>query len=491
MRLRFRVVCITRESVRASDERHPSRSGKPATCLREHASNPIRTLDRRAVLTSCKARRPGGRGRSAGPRAMKRTTSAILFAALSGTLAGPPASAQDTDFPEHDPFSVDDVSAVSWRADIGLVLLAGDTPDGGVEGLADIELGLDFETFTDTGRRWGLVLTGHAERDLTSDTHGGRVGDCPPGIADCATAGTSASPLTPIAPGSGLFSAGTGSGDRVRAMIADAYVYADTGWGELRLGYGQGAARLDPVGGPAAARLVRADGGHLPGGGLSAIRTESPYSGHDPKLVFRSIALGQEVSVGTLRAAISFAPEVRQCGIDYCPRRTGHSGQSGAINKDVVELSLTYNVRRVDQEWGLSLAASEAGRVDGAVGFQPVSSLDAGLSWRWNDWLAGGRWHRSNNGVTGNGALENWSASIGVEQGDWLTAVEFSALSDDYVHADAQTWQVATSRLVGEAGLVAVGLRASTTREPVIQVSGRTRQTGRSTIAFVELGWRY
>ena len=422
---------------------------------------------------------------------MKRTTSAILFAALSGTLAGPPASAQDADFPDYDPFAADDVSVVSWRADIGLVLLAGDMPDGDAEVLADIELGFDFETFTEAGRRWGFVLTGHAERDLTGNSHGGRVGDCPPGTGDCAAAGPNGSPMTPIAPGSGLFSGGSGSSDRVRAMISDAYLFADTGWGELRLGYGSGAARLDPVGGPAAARLVRADGGHLQAGGRTAIRTETPFSGHDPKLVFRSIALGQETSVGTIRVAASYTPEVSQCGVDYCPRRTGETGQVSAISTDVAELSVTYNLRRGEHQWAFSAATSKADGVDGVVGFEPISSLDAGLSWCWNDWLAGGRWQRSNNGVAADGDLETWSASIGLEQGDWLTAVEYAAFSDDFIHADGETWQAAASRLVGESGLVAFGIQSVTTQEPFIRASGRTRQSDRSTTAFVELGWRY
>lgn len=422
---------------------------------------------------------------------MKRTTSAILFAALSGTLAGPPASAQDADFPDYDPFAADDVSVVSWRADIGLVLLAGDMPDGDAEVLADIELGFDFETFTEAGRRWGFVLTGHAERDLTGNSHGGRVGDCPPGTGDCAAAGPNGSPMTPIAPGSGLFSGGSGSSDRVRAMISDAYLFTDTGWGELRLGYGSGAARLDPVGGPAAARLVRADGGHLQAGGRTAIRTETPFSGHDPKLVFRSIALGQETSVGTIRVAASYTPEVSQCGVDYCPRRTGETGQVSAISTDVAELSVTYNLRRGEHQWAFSAATSKADGVDGVVGFEPISSLDAGLSWRWNDWLAGGRWQRSNSGVAADGDLETWSASIGLEQGDWLTAVEYASFSDDFIHADGETWQAAASRLVGESGLVAFGIQSVTTQEPFIRASGRTRQSDRSTTAFVELGWRY
>ncbi|RKQ96721.1 hypothetical protein [Maricaulis maris] len=425
---------------------------------------------------------------------MIRTVSAILVAALSGTLAGPPASGQGAGSAAanfSDNLFAEDVHSLDWRADLGLVLLAGDTPRDGAEWLADIQFGLDFESFTDGGRRWGLVLTGHAERDLYIDVQGGRVGACPAAIGDCATVGPAGAPLTPVAPDSGLYSAGPASGNRVRAVLSEAYAFADTGWGEIRFGYGDGAARLDPVGGPAAARLIRADGGHLLAASRQAIRTETPFSGQDPKLVFRSIALGQETTVGTLRAAVSFTPEASQCGIDYCPRRTLPGGQVGAINTGIAELAVNWDIRRGEHQWAISASASHAGGADGAPGFDPVSGLDAGLSWRWRDWRAGGRWRRSNNGVSGDGDYEALSASVGWEQGDWLTTLEYAAYSDDFVHSDGSAWQAATSRLVGDHGLVALGVQAARRTEPDVEIGGRVQREIDGTTAFIELGWRY
>jgi len=422
---------------------------------------------------------------------MKRTSSAIIIAALSGTLAGPPAFPQSADFPTDDPFALDDAGALSWQADIGLVLLVGDTPSDDVTLLGDAELGVEFETFTDMGRRWGLVLSGRAERDLRPDVQGGRVGNCPAGSGDCATVGQPGAAASPIASDSGLYSAGNGSGDRVRGMISEAYVFMDTGWGEARVGYGPGAARLDPVGGPAAGRLVRADGGHLLAAPRLAIRTETVHSGHDPKLVFRSIALGQESTIGTFRLAASFTPEARQCGVDFCPRQTLSGGQLGAINENISELAVTWEVRRGEHEWAISLATSHAGRVQAIVGFEPISGLDAGLSWRWQDWRAGGRWRRSNNGVSGSGDYEAFSASLGWEQGDWLTTIEYAAYSDDFIHSDGSVWQTGASRLVGDHGLVAFGLQTAESREPQSLVGGRLQIEDRRAMGFVELGWRY
>ncbi len=427
---------------------------------------------------------------------MRRTTSAIFFAALSGTLAGPPAFSQSPVFPDNptsstaDPFDLGTEHSLVWRADLGLVLLAGETPAERPAWLGNAELGVEFESFTQSGRRWGWVLAGRAERDLSRSAHGGLAGSCPAGSGDCAALSTGQA-ATPIAADSGLYSDGAEAGDRVRGMISNAYMFADTGWGEMRLGYGPGAARLDPVGGPATARLIRADGGHLLAAVTDAIRTESHLSGHDPKLVFRSIALGQEASVGTLRASFSFTPEVSQCGVDFCPRQTGPGGQVGSVSEAVSELALTYDIRRGPHEWAASIATSQAGGVDGPDGFEPVSSVDAGLSWRWQDWRAGGRWRRSNNGVAGPGALEAWSVSAGWEQGAWLTTLEYAASSDDFIHRDTAIWQAATSRLVGEHGLVAFGLQSGETSSPVLTGTGRSRVEADHVTAFIELGWRY
>ncbi|WP_291843720.1 hypothetical protein [Maricaulis sp.] len=421
---------------------------------------------------------------------MKRTISAILIAALSGALAGPPAFPQAVDFPNNS-FDTDEVHSLAWRVDLGLVLLAGDTPDSDPEWLSDIEVGLDFESFTDSGRRWGLVLTAHAERDLLNAPQGGRVGDCPAGAADCARVGADTAPLVPVATDSGLYSAGSEAGDRHRSMLSDAYVFADTGWGEVRLGYGPGAARLDPVGGPATARLIRADGGHLLAAARQAIRTETPFSGHDPKLVFRSIALGQASTVGTFRVAGSYTPGAGQCGIDYCPRRTLPGGQVGAVQTAITELALNWEVRRGEHEWAISAAASQAGGHDGVQGFEPVSGLDAGLSWRWRAWRAGARWRRSNNGVAASGDHEALSGSVGWEQGNWLTTLEYAAYSDDLVHSDGSVWQAGTSRLVGDHGLVAFGVQSARQTAPQLRPGGRRQGEIDTMTAFLELGWRY
>lgn len=435
------------------------------------------------------ARRPGGRGRSAGPRGMKRTFSAILVAALSGTLAAPPALSQAT----FSPTTSDASSAFEAQLslDIGSVGLAGDRPQSRSDVLFDLDAELKLETFTMSGRRWGFVLGGRVERDSGRRAWGGQVGNCPAGSADCATVLVGGTARAVRAASSGFQSAATDVDDGTRTALQSGYGFVDIGWGELRMGYGAGAAELDPASGPTAFRLSRADGGRVDLTGLSGARTRNLSSAVSPKLVYRSIAVGQSSSIGSLRIALSFTPRVRDCGVDACAWQAGPAGLISPVFDDVWELGGRYEISRGDNEFAFSLGLSEGAEANGLAGFAGISTRDAGFRWTHGAFSAGARWLRSNNGVDGDGAYEAWSVSAAIEQGAWLTALELARFSDDLVHVDGQTVQLSASRLVGEHWVVGGGLQASTRDDPVIGPFGRAQNRLNGSAAFIELGWQF
>lgn len=416
---------------------------------------------------------------------MMRTISAILIAALSSVLAGPPAFARDGNSSASD----EDSGAPRLRLDAGTVVRAG---DGDAAILFDFDGSLEFERFTRTGRRYGLVVGGRLERDKGRRGWGGLAGDCPAGSADCATASDASGADRPLlAPVSGFRSAGPADGERTRGAIDAAYVFYDTGWGELRAGYGPGAARLDAVSGPAAFRLTRADGGRVNTGLLSGARTANPSSGQDPKLVFRSVALGQESSVGTLRLSASYTPAVRNCGVDICAREYGPAGLLSPVSDDVAELGLHYAVRRGGHEWEFGLGTARGGDATGRPGFIGIETHDAGLAWSHGAWSAGVRGLVSNNGLAGDRGYTAWSASGGYETGSWLFTLEYAGFSDDAVHVDGAGWQAGGSRLIGERWLLGGGVQAMRRREPILTPSGRRQRELDALTAFVELGWQF
>lgn len=408
---------------------------------------------------------------------MNWTISAISFAAVSSLFTAPPTFSQDT----HSYNSSGSAAETLFEIDIAGLAFA---IEGEAELLADLDARFRYENITDNGRRYGFVLAGRAERDSDRIAFGGNAGFCPAGQADC-----------PDQPSrgytSGLQAQAPAERDSgVRAAVTEAFLFLHSGWGEWRIGYGDGAARLDEVGGPSAFRTIRADGGRLDPTGVNHARTENYASGQAPKLVFRSIALGQRSTIGSFRASASITPEVGDCGVDFCAFGDGPGPVRSPEPDWVVELGGLYEVDRGAQEWAFSIGWARSENESPIAGFDRLESLDLGVSWRRGNWLAGSRWLTSNNAINGDAGYQAYSASVGYESGPWMTSLEWAAFSDDLVHADGHTWQVGTSWL-GDSWLLGVGLQ-QVEREVAQYLAGsRSSEATDSTVVFLEASWRH
>jgi hypothetical protein len=417
---------------------------------------------------------------------MRQTISAISIVALFAGLAGPPATAQD-----NAPWALDDTTEIQFNLDLGSVFAAGSDRLVDESFLADAQAGFELESYTEQNVRWGLVVQMRAELDSGRRGWGGRSGDCPPGIGDCPSVfdGVSDRPL--MAATSGLHTAGPAGAEDWRFATQAAYVFVDTGWGDVRLGYGSGAADLDAEKGPTAFRLARADGGRVDLTGLSGARTRNLTSGFSPKLSFRSIELGQVSTVGLGRLSVSYTPEVRDCGVDFCAQEYGPAGLLSPLSDNVWEIGAHYAVHRGDNEFALSLGISRSSDATGRAGFEGVSTEDIGLSWRNGSFSAGLRGLTSNNGVSGSLGYQAWSGSVGYEAGPWISVIEYASFSDDLAHTDGETLQMSASRFVGDHWIMGLGVQKSRRDEPYTTGLGRVMVEREATAAFVELGWQF
>jgi hypothetical protein len=433
---------------------------------------------------------------------MIRTFSAISIVALSGALAGPSASAQ---VPTQDSLTktkdfnaskmrerVFDGEATTVEVELDAGVVMRDSAfSGDASTLFDIQAGFEFEAISESGHRWGFDASVRAERDSGRTAWGGRVGDCPPITADCATVlnGVLSHPVRSYA--SGYYSAGSVSDDQTQIAIATAYLFSHTGWGEWRVGYGPGAADLDIVSGPTAFRLVRADGGRVDLTGLSGARTRHLTSGVSPKILFQSIALGQASTIGTVQVSASFTPQARDCGVDVCLEEYGAAGLLTPLADSVWELAARYEMRRGAHTFAISGGVSHGEEATGRAGFSDIVARDLGLSWASGAWSAGARWFRSNNAVTQDGEYEAWSASAGFEAGPWLSVIEYAGFSDDLIHVDGRTVQVSASRLIGGHWVLGGGVQNSIRQDPVVTATGRQGFELDHTSIFAEVGWRF
>ena len=415
-----------------------------------------------------------------------RTISAITIAAMFAGLAGPPATAQD-----NAPWVLDDTTQLQFNLDLGSVFIAGTDRLVDANILADIQAGFELESYTEQNLRWGLTVQLRAEFDSGRRAWGGRTGDCPPGAGDCPAHfdGVAHRPIAGAA--SQLHTAGSSQNDDWRFAIQTGYLFVDTGWGDLRLGSGSGAADMDPEKGPTAFRLARADGGRVDLTGLSGARTRNLTSGYSPKLSFRSIELGQVTTVGLGRISVSYTPEVRDCGVDFCAQEYGPAGLLSPLSDAVWEIGVHYAVNRGNNEFALSLGISRSSDATGRAGFEGVSTQDIGVSWRNGNFSAGLRALVSNNGVAGSFGYQAWSGSAGYEAGPWISVIEYAAFSDDLAHTDGETLQISASRFVGDHWILGFGLQQSHRNEPVMTGLGRVKFEREATAAFAELGWQF
>ena len=391
-------------------------------------------------------------------------------------LTAPPTFSQDTVF---------STAELRTEIDAGLVIALEDA--GQSELLADLQARLEWETITEGGRRFGFVLGGRAERDPHRTAWGGSAGECPEGQADCRTT-TSGDVVRGLT--SGLYaSASAQQPNDIRSSLEDAYGFVHFGYGELRLGYGDGAARMDAVAPPTAFRLARADNGRVGLSELSNARTFNYASGQSPKIAFRSIALGQARSVGSFRANLSFTPEVSGCGVDVCDFDGAPAGVAVARVENVVEIAGYYELHRGETEMAFSFSHSRGENVEPDAVFRNLRVSDVGVRLDRGAWSAGLRWLNSNNASQGD--HEAIAASVALENGDWLYALEWSGFGDNTVHSDGSTWQVGASKLLGDHWLAGFGVQQSTRDVARITPSGRRELEQDSTTFFVELGWRY
>lgn len=407
----------------------------------------------------------------------------MTIAALSGALTGPPAFAFQSD--------LEDSTTVELRLDAGMVLAAGSSRIDDPALLFDIDAGLDVEALTDSGRRWGFVLGGRVEQDSGRRAWGGLAGNCPAGTGDCASVSENALALPVESPVSGFYTSGPAQDDDLRAALQDAHLFVHTGWGEWRVGYGAGAGQLDAAAGPTAFRLSRADNGRVDLTGLSGARTWNYASGWSPKLVFRSIQLGQVSTVGLFRVSASYTPSVRDCGVDACAREYGAAGRVSPVSDSVLELAGRYDVRRGEHDFAVSFSVSRGDDATGRPEFAGIETQTLGLSWQSGAWRAGVRLLDSNSGAAADAGYSARSVSLGYEMGDWLTTLEWAGFSDDLAHVDGSNWQISASKLVGEHWVIGGGLQSGQRQNPVILQTGRRQIEDEAMAAFIELGWRF
>jgi hypothetical protein len=250
--------------------------------------------------------------------------------------------------------------------------------------------------------------------------------------------------------------------DGARAVLQRAYVYAEGGYGEVRLGRDEGVARRFAQGAPS---LFSALSLHAPGldpDGGALVRTDHDLTGPATKVSFTTPRI-----VG-FRGGLSYTPEADIRGLDRDPVRI-LPDTAAFVLANATEASVSFNHRF--RESGVRLRGSTGwsrADVDAAptapVTYETVETWSFGANAEWKNTVIGAGWQTSDNGLSGglngrSGDYTAWSAGIthtalGL---DW--GAEYGRASDDTAGVEGESWRVGLARSVNESARIAFGYR--------------------------------
>jgi hypothetical protein len=220
----------------------------------------------------------------------------ILLALVSVTASLPAAAQEDWSVWETD-----------WKAEAGLVL----SPGANEQALYRLGLGVDTNRVLDNGLVLGFALQLDAQQDHPARAgFSGVVADPAPGM--------------PAVTGafSGLAQSIGFEDDGARGELQTAYLYAEGGYGEVRLGRDEGVAKRFSQGAPSLFSTVSLHAPRLDPEGGAIVRTDHDLTGPAAKISYTTPRI-----VG-FKGGLSYTPDANVRGLDRDPARIvpGHSG---------------------------------------------------------------------------------------------------------------------------------------------------------------------
>lgn len=279
--------------------------------------------------------------------------------------------------------------------------------------IADGALRGEVSAVTGGGLEYGAGLEVRAQYDKYRRGFGGRVGDCPPALAGCASTLVGGMSTSLRGHTSQFYTSGPSNAQEAEIALEGAYLFLRSAYGDVTVGRDDGAAYLFSLGAPTL-MAVGASNSSVDYTGLDSVKTVNDASGFSEKISYTSPRLlGDTVGVG-VQFGVSYALDANACGVDYCVREFDKDG-SGAIGpdmSDVIELGVSLD-RKFDNGFsveatGTYAMASEEGT---NAAFKDLRALGLGLELGYNDFTLGGSYLNSNNGVM-SGNYTSWDTGL-------------------------------------------------------------------------------
>ncbi|MEM9739594.1 MAG: porin [Pseudomonadota bacterium] len=328
---------------------------------------------------------------------------------------------------------------VSQEVELALLLAPGGSVDGAPErerALYEVGLGLSAERTFQSGWTLGGRGVFRAAQDHP---------DRPGGIGNILT-----NPSQGAAGGYSRLAAGPDLDDEgARGSLETAYLFLETGYGEISLGRDTGVAARFHEGNVSAVSRGRLLDPYLDVTGISGLNTRANLTGPSTKLSYVTPRL-----LG-VRAGVSYTPRSDVRGLDRDATDTISPPQPELENVFEFGVNASRRLREsgVRLRGGVSYSVAD---LDAPNGFESAydDSLDvfsAGAEVEWKDtYRLGLSWLSADEGLASSGDYTAWSAGLGYDRGDWRASLEYAEADIDAAGANASGYAASISRRISD-----------------------------------------
>lgn len=380
-------------------------------------------------------------------------------------------------------------TSFTGHARLGVAGVARSNMDTKAESIVDLDARFEASAITEGGLEYGVGLRARAQRDRYRRGFGGRVGDCPatdPACTSVIVGGTT----RPVKGHTAQFYT-SGPDDRRETELAleGAYVFLRSGYGDVVIGRDDGVASLFSLGAPSLV-AVNASNSPVDYTGLDSVKTWNDASGFAEKLSYTSPRLlGDQIGIG-LQFGLSYAPNARACGVDYCVKKnpSGANDPFAPKIENIVEGAVSLD-RTFSNGLHTELTATYAHGSENShiPGFASLNSYGLGFEAKYADLDFGTSYLRSNNGFAGQGNYTAWDTGLTWKPNNWGFSASYGHADDDIAKLTSNQAVLALSYDLGKLRL-GTGVQYISRDVPVLTATGRSSTNEKATAVFVEVG---
>ncbi len=298
----------------------------------------------------------------------------------------------------------------------------------------DGSLRSEVSAITQGGLEYGVAAEVRGQYDQYRRGFGGRVGDCPAGIAGCSDVTVNGTDYVLRGHTSRFYGSGANDSKDFEVQLESAHLFLRSAYGDVTVGRDDGAAYLFSLGAPSLLN-VGASNSSVDYTGLDSVKTLNDASGFAEKITYTSPRLlGDKIGVGVQFGA-SYALDAKACGVDYCVR--GNDDEpTGVLAPDldnVMEFGLALD-RKFDNGMSVEATATYArGSEQSSLAvFDDLQAFGLGLELGYMDWTLGGSYLNSNNGLT-NGDYKSMDVGLTWQPSQLGFTVGYGHATDDNV----------------------------------------------------------